>query len=1197
MKTSAIILKIHLVIIFYVILFSLSIASTAQTIISDTIIVDTNNLMPLTESGEDYLIKNQWVPDDEAGILPRSGCVNTDENKYYFYGGQKIIVMDGGNHTILDIISLDAEPDFNAPYGLGFYRLMSNLAYNSAEDDESGNKIYCSYVDDQGDAKITIFRGDNDTEIISHTLDIPIASYTNSFVLYDEAVERAYWVINYRQGSEKSKIRIIHGGNNSLSSQVYYLPNYINDLVCSPDGLRLFISYHNGIIVTTRTFDLITSIQEQEATAIVYNPLNHKVYVGLNPESLQEENKIAVIDNSVDPPEFLYNIENIPFRGTFIQGCVNANDNKVYFTLQDMESGNGRVLIIDHYDNLLDPIILNGAESIVYNTESNLIFCGGKSEIKCINGDSNEVVGFIDTYKSRNLLFNTFNYNIASITFNEYVSFYSSDASFLVRVFLGGNIYHSCYNSYNDKVYLCQNECRPSFVTIIGGTTDEVINILTIDDVISSSSYHLFSNTIFIGGILSHNIYAINGQNEELQVIDLGGNVTDIVPGPDQYIYALTDAGLNGHYIYKINTLGNYSYEQIFFDPNDIVCIEFDPYHIPNKLFIALKNNDIKVIDADNYNITNTLHLGVNQNISNIEFNPNNNKLYAITPGQQYPYISPYLFIINCNDYTYSQLSGIDISFRNICYGNRSGFVYITGRQYLHVFSGEDDILIEQVELNDNVTGFHYNEFNNRIYLYKVGYLDTKQVAVEVLDGTNFNSLSLILVVPTIQSSTITSYAHFRSAFNPIANKVYFTNFGCSSISIIQCAPELRTIQPGYTWLSFPRLYRNYQSNEPVAAQDFLENIDPFPSYLMIENIPPGQNPPPVLLRYEDGDWYSHYLDWIYSASGYILYTNNPDESVLPCEGTILSPQWTMDLYGPGKENWLGYFLPEARLPQDAFEEIWDKLTLIETQYWAMAKIDGHWIGSSKVGPITYGDMVMVKCITDCSFHWNHHAKIESPKGYQKTSYFNYEELADYTPVFVELDTTDLPLEIGAFCDSVCIGAETVNPGDTLVQINAYVDSTGQQLEFEFYYGTKNTPVNHPDYRVYNPVTKKMEVGKIRTNKKNDWYWISFRKNPATSDPVSQQQFIELNCIKPNPFREKTEIAYTLHSCTGLSIHIIALDGRNVARLMDGNQCQGFYSIEWDGMTFSGKRAPQGVYLLKIETPLQSITEKLIYYR
>jgi hypothetical protein len=627
--------------------------------------------------------------------------------------------------------------------------------------------------------------------------------------------------------------------------------------------------------------------------------------------------------------------------------------------------------------------------------------------------------------------------------------------------------------------------------------------------------------------------------------------------------------------------------------------MEYDSHSIPNRLFAAMNKHltggqvltYILVIDAENYTINDAINLNMNKEISKLAFNPTKNKLYAIT------YPTPYFFIIDGDDYSYSQFDGLDITLRDICYGNNSENVYITGLSKLTIFSGNDDELIGQVVLNGNVTGIHYNEFNNRIYIYEVGYLDTKQVAVEVLDGNSFSLLSLIPVIPTIQSTCIRLFIPLWSSLNSIANKLYFSNFGCSSVSIIQCAPELRTLQSGYTWLSFPRLHRNNQTNEPVLAQEFLETIDPFPSYLMIENIPPGQVSPPRYLEYDQGNWYSDGLSQIYSTRGYKLNISNQDESVLPCEGTILSPQVTMDLYGPVKENWLGYFLPEARLPQDAFEEIWDKLTLIETQYWAMAKVDDQWITHSKVGPFSYGDMVIVKCTSDCSFHWNHHAKTETPKEYHKTSYYGYEELADYIPVFVEMDTTDLPLEIGVFSDSVCIGAEKVNPGDTLVQINAYVDSTGQQLEFEFYYGTKNTPVSHPDYRVYNPVAKRMEEGKIKTNKKNDWYWVSFRKILPEDGQISDQPVIELNYTKPNPFSNRTEIAYTLHSCTGLSIHIIALDGRYVATLMEGNQCQGFYSIDWDGMTFSGKRAPQGVYLLKIETPFQSITEKLIYLR
>ncbi|MDZ7741945.1 MAG: hypothetical protein U5Q03_09405 [Bacteroidota bacterium] len=71
--------------------------------------------------------------------------------------------------------------------------------------------------------------------------------------------------------------------------------------------------------------------------------------------------------------------------------------------------------------------------------------------------------------------------------------------------------------------------------------------------------------------------------------------------------------------------------------------------------------------------------------------------------------------------------------------------------------------------------------------------------------------------------------------------------------------------------------------------------------------------------------------------------------------------------------------------------------------------------------------------------------------------YFTYEEKLDYTSFTVELDPDSLPLEVGVYEDSTCIGASVVE--DSIAQINGYTsDSTGYNPEISFVleYGLKS---------------------------------------------------------------------------------------------------------------------------------------------
>ena len=48
---------------------------------------------------------------------------------------------------------------------------------------------------------------------------------------------------------------------------------------------------------------------------------------------------------------------------------------------------------------------------------------------------------------------------------------------------------------------------------------------------------------------------------------------------------------------------------------------------------------------------------------------------------------------------------------------------------------------------------------------------------------------------------------------------------------------EQATYQPGYNWISFPKLDR--PNDDPVDAQTLLSGIDPFPSNLTMHGLPP----------------------------------------------------------------------------------------------------------------------------------------------------------------------------------------------------------------------------------------------------------------------------------------------------------------------------------------------------------------------
>jgi len=69
----------------------------------------------------------------------------------------------------------------------------------------------------------------------------------------------------------------------------------------------------------------------------------------------------------------------------------------------------------------------------------------------------------------------------------------------------------------------------------------------------------------------------------------------------------------------------------------------------------------------------------------------------------------------------------------------------------------------------------------------------------------------------------------------------------------------------------------------------------------------------------------------------------------------------------------------------------------------------------------------------------------------------------------------------------------------------------------------------------------------------------------------------------PNPFNSTTIIEYDLPIPTHVTVEIYNMLGQKVRTLVDDNRAAGYYRVEWDGNTESGRTAATGVYLYRIK--------------
>ena len=70
----------------------------------------------------------------------------------------------------------------------------------------------------------------------------------------------------------------------------------------------------------------------------------------------------------------------------------------------------------------------------------------------------------------------------------------------------------------------------------------------------------------------------------------------------------------------------------------------------------------------------------------------------------------------------------------------------------------------------------------------------------------------------------------------------------------------------------------------------------------------------------------------------------------------------------------------------------------------------------------------------------------------------------------------------------------------------------------------------------------------------------------------------------PNPFNPTTSIRYQLPVSGNVRLNVYNLNGELVTTLVNGEMSAGYHTVEWNGLTSTGKDIASGVYLYRIQT-------------
>ncbi len=101
----------------------------------------------------------------------------------------------------------------------------------------------------------------------------------------------------------------------------------------------------------------------------------------------------------------------------------------------------------------------------------------------------------------------------------------------------------------------------------------------------------------------------------------------------------------------------------------------------------------------------------------------------------------------------------------------------------------------------------------------------------------------------------------------------------------------------------------------------------------------------------------------------------------------------------------------------------------------------------------------------------------------------------------------------------------------------------------------------------------------------------------AVGDGPESGALVSLAPARPNPFRDRVALEYSLARAGEASLVILDVQGRVVRTLFRGSTSAGTHRVEWDGRSSDGARAESGVYFARFLSGPESAVRRIAYIR
>jgi hypothetical protein len=448
------------------------------------------------------------------------------------------------------------------------------------------------------------------------------------------------------------------------------------------------------------------------------------------------------------------------------------------------------------------------------------------------------------------------------------------------------------------------------------------------------------------------------------------------------------------------------------------------------------------------------------------------------------------------------------------------------------------------------------------------------------VEGGGYAYLSAEVIATDVYDDSETSYTSTFFTWNS-TDEVWENSL---DLNFSLPTGDTRSYSSSHNWISYPRLYRS--ADNTFDAEIILDDIEPYASRI---------DSPDSYMTYSQGVWNHNNLYGLRSSKGYKLTMSSQNSSYThKTYGTKLPDQYQISLSGGLVQNWVGYWIEDTQIVSQALGDYWTDLNVrfVKMQYWSAYRNEfDRWVCDGRIPTISYGDMIEIKCTNSIlGFKWDNSTPRDNEIIVPKAEYFTYTEQADYIPLYLTLDSDDLPQEIAAKVDGECIGAAVVV--DSLVQLRIYPDNRSVgEIEFELYYGERCSNKTVSNYKYNGLECSRIINEKISTTRLMSAYQVDLRNEGYTAPQMKSNLS---TCNYPNPFNPTTEINFSIPQSSNVEIKIYNIKGQEIITLIDNDLEEGNHSVIWNGNDSSNNSVATGIYFYKVSTETNSITKRMM---